>query len=80
MFISFDADPDGMEKIAESLRRALAEIDPSTLREDPGFWHSLLFDVAIGDYRADEGVKPVVGGTRRRRSGSPVMAADGSAG
>ncbi|WP_405537717.1 hypothetical protein OG787_33580 [Streptomyces sp. NBC_00075] len=55
MFISFDADPDGMEKIAESLRRALAEIDPSTLREDPGFWHSLLFDVAIGDYRADEG-------------------------
>lgn len=49
-----DADSDELEKIAESLRRALAEIDPSTLREDPGFWHSLLFDVAIGDYRADE--------------------------
>ncbi|MFI1357467.1 SUKH-4 family immunity protein [Streptomyces sp. NPDC020898] len=49
-----DADPDELEEITNSLRSAIEEIDPSTLREDPGFWHSLLFDVANGDYRADE--------------------------
>lgn len=51
----FDAEPEDWEDIAESLRRSLAEIDPSTLRDDPGFWHSLLFDVAIGDYSDEQG-------------------------
>ncbi|MFF4588043.1 SUKH-4 family immunity protein [Streptomyces sp. NPDC001388] len=47
---SGDADPDEWTEIAESLERAIMAIDPSALREDPGFWHSLLFDVANGDY------------------------------
>ena len=50
-----DAEREGWEDIAGSLRQSLAEIDPSTLRDDPGFWHSLLFDVAIGDYGDEEG-------------------------
>ncbi|WP_330348708.1 SUKH-4 family immunity protein [Streptomyces sp. NBC_00582] len=45
-----DADPDEWTRIAESLERTIAATDPSALREDPGFWHSLLFDVASGDY------------------------------
>lgn len=48
-----DAEPEAWEDIAESLRRSLEEIDPSTLCDDPGFWHSLLFDVSIGDYSND---------------------------
>jgi hypothetical protein len=33
--------------------REFAAVDASAFREDPGFWYSLLHDVAIGDYAAD---------------------------
>jgi len=38
------------EAIAESLGEAIERIDPPALRDDPGFWRSLLFDMANGDY------------------------------
>ncbi|MGW2890219.1 SUKH-4 family immunity protein [Streptomyces griseoruber] len=41
---SGDAEPDEWTEIAESLKLAIMAIDPSALHEDPGFWHSLLFD------------------------------------
>jgi SUKH-4 immunity protein len=45
-----DADPVEFEEISKSLGGAIAQIDPTALCEDPGFWGSLLFDVANGDY------------------------------
>lgn len=38
------------EEVAESLQQAIEAVDPAALRDDPGFWRSLLFDVANGDY------------------------------
>lgn len=43
-----------LEELADLLGRSLGEIDPSALDDDPGFWRSILFDVAIGDYVDDE--------------------------
>lgn len=48
------ADPATLEELADLLARTLGEIDPSALEDDPGFWRSILFDVAIGDYVDDE--------------------------
>lgn len=42
------------EQAADAFRDRLHEIDPTSLREDPGFWHTLLFDIAIGDYGEEE--------------------------
>jgi SUKH-4 immunity protein len=39
-----------LEGISDSLSKIIEGIDPSAMRDDPGFWHSLLFDVANGDY------------------------------
>ncbi|MFJ3900498.1 SUKH-4 family immunity protein [Streptomyces sp. NPDC090025] len=47
-------DPEILEELADLLGRSLGEIDPLTLQDDPGFWRSILFDVAIGDYADDE--------------------------
>ncbi|MFI7368428.1 SUKH-4 family immunity protein [Streptomyces sp. NPDC050149] len=47
-------DPEILEELADLLGRSLGEIDPSALQDDPGFWRSILFDVAIGDYVDDE--------------------------
>ncbi|MET9482676.1 SUKH-4 family immunity protein [Streptomyces sp. NPDC006638] len=47
-------DPEMLEELADLLGRSLGEIDPPALREDPGFWRSIIFDVAIGDYVDDE--------------------------
>jgi hypothetical protein len=44
----------GFEEISNSLGGVIDGIDPSARRDDPGFWHSLLFDVANGDYRGGE--------------------------
>jgi hypothetical protein len=41
------------EALAQALGRALVEIDGTALREDPGYWHTILGDVAIGDYVDD---------------------------
>jgi hypothetical protein len=38
------------EALADALKRALLDIDGTVCDEDPGFWYSLLSDVAIGDY------------------------------
>jgi hypothetical protein len=46
-------DDAGFEAISDSLGRIIREIDSSAMRDDPGFWRSLLFDMAIGDYRHD---------------------------
>lgn len=47
-------DPEGLEEVSERLAERLVEIDSSIQREDPGFWGSILFDVANGDYIDDE--------------------------
>ncbi|GAA4588258.1 hypothetical protein GCM10023194_39430 [Planotetraspora phitsanulokensis] len=52
--IAAGADPDAFEELADSLSMAIERIDPSALLDDSGFWRSLLFDVAIGDYCGDE--------------------------
>ncbi|MBT2487479.1 SUKH-4 family immunity protein [Streptomyces sp. ISL-96] len=49
-----EADPAVLEGLSDLLGRSLAEIDSSALEDDPGFWRSILFDVAIGDYVDDE--------------------------
>ncbi|WP_405688314.1 SUKH-4 family immunity protein [Streptomyces sp. NBC_00057] len=46
--------PEMLEELADLLARSFQEIDASALRDDPGFWRSILFDVAIGDYVNDE--------------------------
>ncbi|SEE21352.1 SUKH-4 immunity protein [Streptomyces sp. 3213] len=48
------SEPEDWEEVAETLQQAIGAVDPSTLRDDPGFWHSLLFDVANGDYAGAE--------------------------
>ena len=45
---------DEAEEIAARLRVELSAIDPTALRDETGFWQSLLMDVAIGDYAADD--------------------------
>jgi hypothetical protein len=47
-------DPATLEELADLLGRLLGEIDSPALQGDPGFWRSILFDVAIGDYVDDE--------------------------
>ncbi|KJK41943.1 hypothetical protein UK23_39650 [Lentzea aerocolonigenes] len=42
------------DTVAAAFRDRLREIDPTSLREDPGFWHQLLFDISIGDWVAEE--------------------------
>ncbi|MFE3942752.1 SUKH-4 family immunity protein [Streptomyces sp. NPDC059118] len=49
-----EGEPETLEELADLLGRSIGEIDPSALRDDPGFWRSILFDVAIGDYVDDE--------------------------
>ncbi|MFJ3301493.1 SUKH-4 family immunity protein [Streptomyces bacillaris] len=49
-----EADPESLEELADLLGRSLGEIDPLALQDDSGFWRSILFDVAIGDYMDDE--------------------------
>jgi hypothetical protein len=39
-----------LEESALALRSRLAEIDPTSLREEDGFWDTLIFDVGLGDY------------------------------
>ncbi|MEV6348585.1 SUKH-4 family immunity protein [Actinoplanes sp. NPDC051851] len=45
-----DSEQEELELFSESLGRALSGIDGTVFREDPGFWYTLLNDVAIGDY------------------------------
>jgi len=47
-------EPIGLEALAERLSQGISNIDSSALREDPGFWGSILFDVANGDYTEEE--------------------------
>ncbi|MBT2487500.1 SUKH-4 family immunity protein [Streptomyces sp. ISL-96] len=47
---SGEDDPAMLEELAKLLGRSLEEIDSSALQGDRGFWRSILFDVAIGDY------------------------------
>lgn len=49
-----EGDPEALEELADLLGSSLAGIDLSALRDDPGFWRSILFDVAIGDYVDEE--------------------------
>ncbi|WP_143194446.1 SUKH-4 family immunity protein [Micromonospora sp. CB01531] len=41
------------EEIAQALEDEIPRIDPSALADEPGFWRSLIDDVAIGDYTDD---------------------------
>jgi hypothetical protein len=45
-----DAD---FEEISGSLAGVIEGIDPPAMRDDPGSWRSLLFDMATGDYCGD---------------------------
>ncbi|ACU75788.1 hypothetical protein Caci_6957 [Catenulispora acidiphila DSM 44928] len=45
---------DEAEEIAARLRVELETLDPSALRDETGFWQSLLMDVSIGDYADDD--------------------------
>lgn len=47
-------DPTALEELADLLMRSFKRIDSAALVDDPGFWRSILFDVAIGDYSDDE--------------------------
>lgn len=49
-----DVEPEELESLAAAFGRELTAIDPSSLEEDPGFWHDILFDIANGDYSADQ--------------------------
>jgi hypothetical protein len=49
-FYAENAELEEREAAADALRAALLEIDRSALREDPGYWHIILHDVAMGDY------------------------------
>lgn len=51
--LTVELDPSEFEEAAASLGRGIEEIDSPAMSEDPGFWRSLLFDVAIGDYCGD---------------------------
>jgi SUKH-4 immunity protein len=46
--------PARLEEAANSIGAAIEAIDSAAMRDDPGFWRSLLFDVANGDYSGDE--------------------------
>jgi hypothetical protein len=47
---SKDSEREELESISENVGRVLSGIDGSIFDDDPGFWHTLLNDVAIGDY------------------------------
>lgn len=49
-FYAENAELEEREEAADELRDTLLEIDPSALREDPGYWYGILHDVAMGDY------------------------------
>lgn len=49
-----EGDPAALEELADLLGRSLGEIDSSAMPDDSGFWRSIIFDVAIGDYVDDE--------------------------
>jgi hypothetical protein len=46
-----ESDLEDREAMAEGLRAALAAIDATAFDEDPGFWFTILGDIALGDYR-----------------------------
>jgi hypothetical protein len=48
-----DADPEELEEQAGRLGEVLTRIDPTVMDDDPGYWHTVLGDVAIGDYAQD---------------------------
>jgi hypothetical protein len=52
-FYPADNDMERKERAAEALRALILEIDPTAFDEDPGYWNTVVFDVANGDY-ADE--------------------------
>lgn len=41
------------EALADQLRVALLKVDDTAFIEDPGFWHSIVDDVAMGDYSSE---------------------------
>ncbi|MFY1697926.1 SUKH-4 family immunity protein [Solwaraspora sp. WMMA2101] len=47
---SHGSEREELELISADLGRVLSGIDGSIFDEDPGFWYTLLNDVAIGDY------------------------------
>ncbi|TWJ07721.1 SUKH-4 immunity protein of toxin-antitoxin system [Stackebrandtia albiflava] len=48
-----DAALDERERLTDGFKATLLEIDSSVLRQDPGYWSSILDDIAIGDYSED---------------------------
>ncbi|MEU8821527.1 SUKH-4 family immunity protein [Actinoplanes sp. NPDC048796] len=48
-----DSEREDLESMSENVGHVLSGIDSSVFDDDPGFWPTLLNDVAIGDYVAD---------------------------
>lgn len=53
-FGTTDAEQEDLERAADEFRVRLLEIDLAALDEDPGHWHGLLHDIAIGDYSDED--------------------------
>lgn len=49
-FYEVGSEPEIQEGAADSFREILLQIDATALSEDPGYWHYILHDIAIGDY------------------------------
>ncbi|MFZ4154161.1 SUKH-4 family immunity protein [Streptomyces pseudogriseolus] len=45
-----DSELEDREVMANALKEALFAIDATAFDEDPGYWYTILGDVAIGDY------------------------------
>lgn len=53
LFYGANSAIDVREAAVSQLRAALTTVDPTSTRDEPGFWNTVLFDVGVGDY-ADE--------------------------
>lgn len=49
-FYELGSDPESWENAANQFRDVLIQIDPTAFSEDPGYWYTILNDIAIGDY------------------------------
>ncbi|WP_285101058.1 SUKH-4 family immunity protein [Promicromonospora sp. MEB111] len=49
-FGSIEGELEEREVLAEALKEALLAIDSTVFDDDPGYWFTILNDVAIGDY------------------------------
>jgi hypothetical protein len=49
-FYRSGSDPTEWESAAQRFHETLENLDETAFAEDPGYWHTILHDIAIGDY------------------------------